>query len=386
VEKWDVVVVGSSPAGSMTAMKAAEGGAKTLVLERQKLPRFKLCGGGVASWVIKKLRVPESVIDREYKVLEYYAPPDYKALRLPIPASYYGVYRDRFDRFLLSLAEEAGATVREKVKVVDVVMEEGWVKGVVTGNGEKIMSDVVVACDGALSTVARKSGFWDVWFTSKGENWREHMSFCVGVEVEMDDEVIDERFGDSYLFFTGEDVAPIGYAWIFPKKGRLSVGLGSLVETFKEKPKEYITRFIREHPVASKLLEGGRPSPVKGAYIPTSHPYKPSYGAGVLFAGDSAGMVSPITGEGRFYAVRAGMDAGVTAAEAVSEGDFSAEFLSRYEERWEEHIGKHLDFQAELFREAVGKIREGGDFGAELINAFARLIQYLSEYASKKRK
>lgn len=66
---------------------------------------------------------------REYRFVEYYAPPDYECLRLPF--SYYGVYRARFDRFLLSLAENAGAVVRDGIRVVDLVLEgeELWVLG-----------------------------------------------------------------------------------------------------------------------------------------------------------------------------------------------------------------------------------------------------------------
>lgn len=162
----------------MAAMKAAEGGCRTVVLERERLPRFKLCGGGVSGWIVKMLRVPEEVIEREYRFLEYYAPPDYEVLKLPFSVSYYGVCRDKFDRFLLGLAEEAGAVVRDGVRVVDVVVEEGRVGGVVTAEGEKVRGGVVVACDGALSTVARRSGFWEKWFTSRG---RDGGSTCPSV-------------------------------------------------------------------------------------------------------------------------------------------------------------------------------------------------------------
>ncbi|MEX2705985.1 MAG: hypothetical protein Q6352_012070 [Candidatus Freyrarchaeum guaymaensis] len=87
-------------------------------------------------------------------------------------------------------------------------MEEGYVKGVVTTDGQTIRGDIVIGCDGAHSTVARKSGFWNIWFDRKGETWMDHMWFCVGVEVKMDSKTIDERFQDSYLFFTGREVAP----------------------------------------------------------------------------------------------------------------------------------------------------------------------------------
>ena len=102
-------------------------------------------------------------------------------------------------------------------------------------------------------------------------------------------------------------------------------------------------------------------------------------------------MVSPITGEGIFFSVRAGMDAGSTAAEAVQSGDFSAKFLSRYEERWMRSIGQNLKFQSQVFEETLGKIlkienepirREQYEKG--VIEAFLKYIAFVAEYSSKK--
>lgn len=74
----------------------------------------------------------------------------------------------------------------------------------------------------------------------------------------------------------------------------------------------------------------------------------------------------------------------MTAAEAVGEGDFSADFLSRYEERWDEHIGRQLDVQAELFRDAVGKVMRGEKPLEEaLIEVAVRLVEELRRGAGR---
>ena len=392
VEKYDVLVVGAGPAGSMAAMKAAEGEAETLIVEKQKLPRFKLCGGNIANWVVVKLGIPEEVLDRKYTSITFCTPPKYEKQNFPVPGAYWGVYRDRFDYHLTEMAVKAGAEVRDGIHIRDVIKEGGAIRGVVTSDGEQIHADVVIACDGVYSLIARKSGLWDKWFTERGESWKDNVAFCMGVEMKLDNDVIDERFGDSYVIFTGKEIAPLGYGWIFPKDGMVSVGVGSAAGMMDKKPDEYL-RYFMKHPAAAQFLEGGEVVLERGAYIPYRRAFTPSYMAGLLVAGDAAGMVSPITGEGVFFAVRAGLEAGVTAAEAVQSKDFSASFLSRYEERWMKTIGTNLEFQSQVFEETIGKILRMGDEALRLkqyekgvIEAFLKYIAYVAERASRKLK
>ncbi|MBS7280988.1 MAG: NAD(P)/FAD-dependent oxidoreductase [Candidatus Freyarchaeota archaeon] len=392
VQKYDVVVVGAGPAGSMAAMKAAEGGAHTLLVEKQRLPRFKLCGGNVANWVVLKLNIPRNVLDRKYTSITFCTPPKYEKQTFPVPGAYWGVYRDRFDYHLAKMAVGAGAELKEGVHVNDVIVEGRSVKGVVTNEGEKIFADVVIACDGVYSRIAKKCGFWDKWFKERGETWLDNMGFCMGVEMEMDNDTIEERFGDSYVIFTGKDIAPLGYGWIFPKEGMLSVGVGSAAGMMNRKPSEYLEYFMR-HPAAAQFLEGGSVILSRGAFVPYRRFFTPSYSSGILVAGDAAGMVSPVTGEGIFFAVRAGMDAGITAAEAVQSRDFSAAFLSKYEERWMNSIGHNLVFQSQVFEETIGKILKMEDklvqeeqYEKGVIEAFLKYIAYVAEYSTRKSK
>ncbi len=393
MQKYDVIVVGAGPAGSMAAMKAAQGGAKTLLLERAELPRYKLCGGGVANWIMRKFEIPENIIERVYKNIVTYIPPNYEGQVFPMPGlGYFGVCRDKFDYCLTKMAIKAGAEFKEGINIRDVIVEEGYVKGVVSSDGQVFRGDVIIGCDGAHSIVAKKSGFWKVWFDQKGENWRDHMWFCIGVEVKMDKKIIDERFEDNYLFFTGREVAPLAYGWLFPKRETVSVGLGSFAFSMNKKPWSYMDYFLNKHPVLPKLLEGGEIVLRRGAWLPIRHCQRPSYRNGVLFAGDSAGMVSPISGEGIYYAVRAGLEAGETAAEAVNNCDFSSDFLSKYEERWLSVIGEQLLYQEKLFLDTVGKALEVKDeklrhelYEKRLLEAIVGYTQWIIEWILKRK-
>ncbi|MGQ9723371.1 MAG: hypothetical protein ACUVXA_18865, partial [Candidatus Jordarchaeum sp.] len=199
-------------------------------------------------------------------------------------------------------------------------------------------------------------------------------------------------FGDAYVIFTGKEIAPLGYGWIFPKDGMLSVGVGSAAGMMDRKPAEYLKYFMK-HPAAAQFLDGGKVVMSRGAFIPYRRVFTPSYSAGLLVAGDAAGMVSPVTGEGIFFAVRAGMDAGTTASEAVQSKDFSADFLSKYEQRWMNSIGHNLGFQAQVFEETIGKILKMEDksvrreqYEKGVIEAFLKYIAYVAEYSTRKLK
>ncbi|UCG04149.1 MAG: NAD(P)/FAD-dependent oxidoreductase [Candidatus Heimdallarchaeota archaeon] len=396
VENYDVVVVGAGPAGSVAALKAAEGGANTLLLERYHLPRYKLCGGGVANWVIRRFDIPKEVLQRRYEVLSFFTPPRYDRHDLDLgTTSYFGVYRDEFDYYLTTMAVKKGVKLRERMKVTGVIKDKGQIQGVITSKGEKILSSLVIACDGASSRIAKLSGMWGDWGHCSEKKWYDQMSYCVGIEVQLGKEIIDKRFENSYMIFTGKDIAPLGYAWLFPKRENVSVGLGSMAKTLERKPMEYMNHFLKHNKVVSSLLEGGKLIMSKGAWLPAWKPigsvYKPSFGAGLLIAGDASGMVSSITGEGIYYAVRGGIEAGVTAVEAVNEGDFSANFLSKYQDRWQASIGTVLDFQDHIFKETVGKILNIEDekereeqYERGFIQAFRMLIDFIQEYAKKK--
>ncbi len=65
------------------------------------------------------------------------------------------IYRKDLDPYLAKMATDAGAELRTSTVVSDVIMENGVVKGVKTDAGETFMCEVVIAADGAMSTMAR---------------------------------------------------------------------------------------------------------------------------------------------------------------------------------------------------------------------------------------
>lgn len=143
-----------------------------------------------------------------------------------------------------------------------------------------------------------------------------------------------------------------GYYWIFPKRKVLTVGLASFSHLVSaEELRKRLSTVIRNHSVASELLQGAEMGPLRGAYLPMRGPLSPSFDDGVMVAGDSAAHVGAVWGEGIYFAVRAGLAAGETAVKAIND-DVSSQFLKKYEERWRKEIGENLEVQAKILKEA----------------------------------
>ena len=120
---WDAIVIGAGPAGATAARRLSAGGASTLLLEKQPLPRYKACGGGVPARTLELLDgldispVSEGCVDtidasrlgrRQFR----------KTSERPLA---WMVMRDRFDRFLTELAVESGANLRDATPVQSIV-------------------------------------------------------------------------------------------------------------------------------------------------------------------------------------------------------------------------------------------------------------------------
>ena len=135
---------------------------------------------------------------------------------------------------------------------------------------------------------------------------------------------VDRRLYESHLntVFLGSEYSPFGYAYIFPKRDRLDVGVGSLLSRAKGASLE---KYLDKAAGHYGLTPESKP---RYALVPLTGPVEKVCRGRVLLAGDSAGHVSPLVGEG----IRFAMEAGSIAADAISSflrGEFSLSELSR---------------------------------------------------------
>ncbi|MGD0231940.1 MAG: geranylgeranyl reductase family protein [Syntrophorhabdales bacterium] len=295
---YDVVVVGAGPAGSSAACELARQGARVALLDKATMPRYKTCGGGIVYRALDLLPCDVSgAIERRCHVAE---------LNLSDAGLYFSVkraeplvsmtMRENFDHLLLTAAKEAGAHTMEGCRVLDVIPHDERVE-VVTG-GRPLLCRFVVGADGTGSLVARKGG------------WQARMKVVplLEWEVPVADDLLDV-FSPSARFEFG--FVPGGYAWIFPKKRHLSIGLGGTVTGGLD-----LRRRLGDFMRASGI------EPVNGVeqhgyFIPAGLRQGGFVHGRVLLAGDAAGFVDPVTGEGITYALLTGR----AAARALIKGE-----------------------------------------------------------------
>ncbi len=330
--KYDVVIVGSGPAGSVTARFAAENGAKVLVLERrQEIGVPVLCGEGISrkidDWdMIDGKRWIAGRMDgaRIYS-------PDKTCVSLGAEQAGnetgYVVYRDIFDQELAKKAMKAGAEFMMNIQAIGLLKEKDKIKGVIAKHFDeeiKIEAKIVVGADGVESKVGQWAGI-DTRLDPKD------LETCCQYTLSNVD--CKDAYCDFYL---GKEIAPGGYIWVFPKgKNIANVGIGILASLSEGgRAKKLLDEFIEKDP----RLNSGQPVRFLAGAVPVSNPVK-TIKDNIVLVGDAARHVDPITGGGLTHCLEGGKIAGEVISEAIKREDYSEEFLNKYEEQWKEAFG-----------------------------------------------
>ena len=151
--------------------------------------------------------------------------------------------------------------------------------------------------------------------------------------------MVEECVGDRLVefYFIGDR----GYGWIFPKRDRISIGIGEFAAQVHNL-KGSFSRFVRDVSVQKNIDIEGRISGINSYRLPAGGFERRIHGDRVLLTGDAAGFVDPFLGEGIYYALKSGEIAADVAAGAVESGDFSERFLQEYVMRCEKEFNYDL--------------------------------------------
>lgn len=295
--RFDVAVVGSGPAGATTALLLARQGLKVLLLDKERLPRYKTCGGGLVGRALASLPTDvEPVVERHCRSAELHLLDDdlHFATHRAAPVISMTM-RDRLDFALASGAAAAGAELRAPCRVTGVRLENHHVR-LETDRGPAAAA-LVVAADGATSEVARQAGWRD----------QRHLAPALEHEMRVDDRAL-ERFAGAPRFDAG--IVPHGYAWVFPKAAHLSVGVLSTRRGPVNLPR-CLERYLEVLGIVPRSAER------HGFVIPLRPRAGPVVRNRVLLVGDAAGLADPLTAEGISLAARSAR----CATAAILEGE-----------------------------------------------------------------
>ena len=343
--RYDVVVVGGRVGGSTSSLFASKGGLDVLMIEkRQEIGTPVQCAEATSYKTFKTLELKPSkkYLRADIKGADVHAP---NGKNIRVEGNNFGflqgciLERKIFDKELAIEAAKAGTDIMIKTHVKDLIIKDGSVCGVVAkrlGKTFDIKADIVIAADGIESSIATKAGL-------KNPNQVENIASCAQYEmvgIDTDPNYMQVHFG--------EDVAPGGYLWIFPKgDGVANVGLG--IRNSKETAYYYLNKFIEKFDATPVELNIGG--------VPLSGPIEKTYTSGLMVVGDAAGQVDPVNGEGIENAVTCGRIAGEIAVKAIEKGDTSSKYLKKYEDLWRQELGKKFK-NSFKYRKLIDKLTD----------------------------
>ena len=323
---FDVIVAGAGPAGSLAARHIAESGFSVALLEkRQEVGTPVRCAEGVSEkWLLKHTGVEEAWVEAEVKGAILRAPDGSKAV-MHYAEKGFILDRARFDRDLAWKAAQSGAFLLTRAAVTKIdPYEEFFIIRTDHPVHREFKTSLLILADGIESRLAPQLGIRTSLAPSDIE-----MCLQYTLEGAPHEEGFIEMAG-------GNEVAPGGYAWIFPKGGnRANVGLGLLGSRSRAgfNARFYLDRFVAQRFPGASVIRT-----VAGA-VSASEPLEEVCGEGFMIVGDAARLANPLTGAGIGNALESGALAGQTAVEALKKGTRSRESLEPYKHKLMRSIG-----------------------------------------------
>lgn len=349
---FDAIVVGSGCAGPVAAYELAKAGKSVLVIERGNFCGAKNVSGGRLYTHSLRAVFPdfeqsaplERRITRERVTM---LAPD-AATTLDVDDALmreeryesYSVLRARFDPWLASQAEDAGAEFINGIAVETLLKQDGRVTGVRAGEDE-ITADVVLLCDGVNSLLVPQA---------VGGEPLQPNQVAVGIKevIDLPEQVISDRAlcadgeGMAWLFVGDATHGRVGGGFLYTNRDSISIGLvATISDLFESRTPIYqMLEDFKQHPSVAPIIAGGTVVEHSGHMVAEAgyDAMPPLAGDGVLLAGESALMCinAGYTVRGMDFAIAAGQQAGRSAAAALEAGDTSAAGLAGYRQALED--------------------------------------------------
>jgi geranylgeranyl reductase family protein len=342
----DVIVAGAGPAGATAALRLARAGVRVLMVERYPLPRQKPCGGGISTRVLSRFPwLPDAIrrIQTHPVSSLYLEGPSGDVFRTGTPGPVVlMIRRVEFDYLLASMAVAAGAVLLSPAAIAQASQDDDCVT-LRTRDGRELRAPMVIAADGVNSVIARRLGMNPGWPPAR-----------LALDMMEETPVTDLRAAEpgTMAVFYGYGGAP-GYAYIFPKRDHVNVGIGYELPYFKAQvdlaPYDLQQRFVADLRARGMMDGASQRGHFTPFLIPIGGPLRGTAQGRVLLAGDAGGFVNGFSAEGIYYA----MVSGDLAAEAIlsagrlrpgygAQGLEPARARRDYVRAWRREIGAEL--------------------------------------------
>ena len=331
----DVFVVGAGPAGSYVATALARQGFAVLLAEKRPEVGVPVrCGeaAGSRDELSHFLPLSSEWMAGSIDGARLFGPAG-GCVERRMPGVGTQLHRDKFDQALARQAVQSGAELRTSWQVVDIGDFTHGTRHVRVrdlGHGGEIAdrrARLVIGADGVESFVGQWLGLRRAFRLGEVHSALQYV---------LDGVPAGERFIDLYA---GREVAPGGYAWVFPKDhGTANVGLGIHVSERQPRPaRAWLDDFVRDRFPHSRVV-GVVAGSVSGA-----HSLKSLVADGAALVGEAGHANNPFSGGGIMNALESAEEAGDELGQALRAGDLRAARLRRYQERWHQRVGRTND-------------------------------------------
>jgi geranylgeranyl diphosphate/geranylgeranyl-bacteriochlorophyllide a reductase len=343
-----VLIVGASVGGATAAITLRGLGVETVMLEKE-LARAKPCGGAVPPAAFSEFDLPLSLIDRKVKSCLIVSPSGQET-RVPVAGSAPNVdddyvamvRREVFDGFLRARAQARGAELIHG-QLIGLQVEASGVtaryRSMADGSEHTLTADVVIGADGAYSPTAKLLGL---------PNLPRAVAIQERIALPEHQMARWEETADLYL---GAEVSPDLYAWAFPKRDHVAVGIG-VGPQHSTQAKRLLTNLKAR---LGPALDGGKLI-LREAHALPMEPRKQLAFDRAMLVGDAAGLVVHTSGEGIYWAMKSGQLAAQTLVRFLDAP--SAANLRSYERIWWQEYGTMYGFLRWLQRWGYGNERQ----------------------------
>ena len=354
-KEYDIIIVGAGPAGSMAARFAAEKGVSVLMLEKDRDVGYPVrCGEAISKAGVEEFIDSNELWIKAHITKFSFIAPDETEVLLQFNSEQEGYVLERriFDYELAKTAANTGAQILTRAYVNGLLFDDDKVAGVKyehNGEQKELKAKIVIAADGVESRVGRWAGL------------KTHIDFR---DMECCTQITAANINidpNTLYFYFGEEFAPEGYFWIFPKGDNIAnIGLGVSGMIGKKKSAQsllnsFMEKYYPQAPILTAIA-GGVPSAVTLDKI--SAP-------GIALVGDAARQVNPLSGGGIASGMIGGSIAGRIAGEAIIMNNI--DHLLTYDKAWRVRLGKR--------HETFNRIKEGiFNFSDEKFNIIAHSI------------
>lgn len=304
MNSYDVIVVGAGPSGTISSYTLARLGFKVLLVDKERFPRYKPCGGALTLKTVRLLKheglFDDNMVESTNRFIDVYLRNEY-VTTIELDAPIFIVDRAKFDFLLLKKAIDAGVTFHANEYAIKASYDSN--KAYLLTSESSYTSEFIVGADGVNSKVALTSGLRNRWRMDEIGIASQAFLYTTTPKAARNTNIM--------LFF---GYIPYGYGWVFPLSNKVNVGIGTRAEfsslllkiqssfyKYIEKRIKGVTSMVTYHPLSlginsERVVAKGR----------------------ILLVGDAAGLADPWSGEGVYYAILSGLAAALVIGKHAS--------------------------------------------------------------------